>query len=88
MIHVVNIKSYRMADYPGHHVYIGRAMPGRPGSPLGNPFKLRFECDRAKILARYEYWLREQLKTDTAVGIGRCILTGLTDASELRLTNL
>lgn len=61
MIEIVNVKTYRGQNA----VYIGRAMPGRPGSPLGNPFKLRFECDRAKILARYEYWLREQLKTDT-----------------------
>jgi len=61
MIQIVNIKTYRSGDY----VYIGRNMPGRPGSPLGNPYRLRFECDREKILARYEYWLREQLKTDT-----------------------
>ena len=61
MIQVVNIKTYRSADA----VYVGRSMPGRAGSPLGNPFKLRFECDRKKILAKYEYWLREQLKTDT-----------------------
>lgn len=65
MIYVANIKTHRAVDRPGQQVYIGRAMPGRPASPLGNPFKLRFECDREKILARYEYWLREQLKTDT-----------------------
>jgi len=65
VIHVVNIKTYKLSDHSGNHVYIGRDMPGRLGSPLGNPYKLRFECDREKILAKYEYWLREQLKSDT-----------------------
>jgi len=61
MISVINLKDRRNHNA----VYIGRDMPGRPGSPLGNPYKLRFECDREKILARYEYWLREQMKSDT-----------------------
>jgi len=61
MIRIINLKDRRNRNA----VYIGRAVPGRPGSPLGNPYKLRFECDREKILARYEYWLREQLKSDT-----------------------
>lgn len=68
MIHVANIKTYKLTDYAHQSVvyeYVGRAMPKRPGSPLGNPYKLRFECDRPKILARYEYWLRERLKSDT-----------------------
>lgn len=66
MIQVVNIKTYREADYPSsHQVYIGRAMPGRPGSPLGNPYKLRFEAEREEVLKKYETWLRSQLETDT-----------------------
>jgi hypothetical protein len=68
MIYVENIKTYKLADYPNAtHVYIGRRMPGRPGSPLGNPFKLRFEAERADVLARYETWLAEQLAGDTEV---------------------
>lgn len=66
MIHVANIKTFRSGERSGRSEYIGRAMPGRPGSPLGNPFKLRFEAQRAEILAKYEAWLREQMKTDTA----------------------
>jgi hypothetical protein len=66
MIQVVNIKTYRSDGYARHLVYIGRAMPGRPGSPLGNPFKLRFEAEREEVLAKYEMWLRKQLETDTA----------------------
>lgn len=54
-------------------------MPRRPGSALGNPYKLQFECDRPKILAKYEYWLREQLKTDTPQ---RREIERLTDYSE------
>jgi hypothetical protein len=60
-IQVVNIKTYRPGG--GRGAYIGRAMPGRPGSPLGNPFKLRFESERAEILAKYEAWLRDRIET-------------------------
>jgi hypothetical protein len=68
MIYVVNIKRYRPAAYlPAHSVYIGRAMPGRPGSPLGNPFKLRFEAEREEVLAKYKVWLEEKLLTDPTV---------------------
>src|ERR1051325_8098751 len=33
---------------------------GRP-SPLGNPFQMRSEADRAAVIRAYERWLREQL---------------------------
>jgi hypothetical protein len=61
MIRVVNIKTYRGADC----VYIGRAMPGRQGSPLANRNKLRYEAERADVLARYIAWLRKELESDT-----------------------
>lgn len=64
MIHVVNIKHYRPSDHP-KSVYIGRAMPGRAGSPLGNPYKLRLAYEREATVAKYEVWLRKQLETDT-----------------------
>lgn len=65
MIHVVNIKTHS-TNSTGTTVYIGRSMPGRPGSPLGNPFKLRFESERAAVLAKYKAWLADQLSRDTA----------------------
>lgn len=36
MIFVVNVRHDKRPEI----VYIGRRMPGRPGSPLGNPFKV------------------------------------------------
>lgn len=36
---------------------------GRP-SPLGNPFHMRSEADRAAVIRAYERWLREQLQDD------------------------
>src|SRR5262245_60813203 len=62
-IRVVNIKTRR--NDGALCVYIGRAMPGRPGSPLGNPFKLRLAFEREATVAKYETWLRERLKSDT-----------------------
>lgn len=63
MIEVVNIKTYSMGDRPGTHVYIGRAMPRRPGSPLGNPFKPKSYTDpkaRQECLDLYQHWLKQQ----------------------------
>lgn len=34
--------------------YMGRAMPGRAGSVLGNPFKIRKESARAESVVLYE----------------------------------
>lgn len=66
MIQVVNIKTYKASDYPDSvQVYIGRAMPRLPGSPLGNPFKLRLACEREATVAKYETWLRTRLEADT-----------------------
>jgi hypothetical protein len=38
---------------------------GRP-SPLGNPFVLRSEADRAAVIRAYERWLREQLRNPSS----------------------
>jgi hypothetical protein len=35
MIHLENKKTYR-----GEGIYVGRKMPGIPGSLLGNPFRI------------------------------------------------
>lgn len=61
MIIVANVKTYRIGDAaPGATVvYIGRAMPGRPGSVLGNPFKLQRGESREACLLKYRRWLRD-----------------------------
>jgi uncharacterized protein DUF4326 len=46
-------------------IYIGRKMPGRPASPLGNPFKIQHDDERPEALRKYREWLEEQLKDDT-----------------------
>ena len=59
MIAVVNVKFDKR---PGI-VYIGRRMPGRSGSPLGNPYKPG-QCDGDPI-ELYRRWLWEQIQSDT-----------------------
>ena len=39
-------------------VYVGRP------SPLGNPFPMKSEADRAVVIRAYERWLREQLQDE------------------------
>lgn len=59
MIIVANVKNYGPDDVAnGMPVYIGRAMPGRKGSPLRNPFKLAKGESRESCLARYTDWFR------------------------------
>lgn len=43
-------------------VYIGRPMPGRPGSPLANPYKLERGQTRSVCLEKYRAWLERELK--------------------------
>lgn len=61
MIFVGNIKTYNFKDFPSDaaSVYIGRAMPGRKGSPLRNPFKLAKGESRDACLLKYRRWLRD-----------------------------
>ena len=43
---------------PNHQlIYCGRAMPGRDGSVLGNPFKLSGGEERGATIQRYRRWL-------------------------------
>ena len=41
---------------------ITRVYVGRP-SALGNPFPMRSEADRERVVAQYRSWLRQQWKT-------------------------
>jgi Domain of unknown function (DUF4326) len=57
MIHIENKKTYR-----GDGIYVGRKMPGLPGSVLGNPFRIGRDGTRAKVIAKYRRWLWAQIK--------------------------
>lgn len=58
MITVVNVRHDKRPEI----VYIGRRMPGRAGSPLGNPFRPGQHEDPIGL---YRRWLWEQLQSDT-----------------------
>jgi len=57
MIHIENKKTYR-----GDGIYVGRKMPGIPGSVLGNPFQIGRDGRRSQVIERYRRWLWEQIK--------------------------
>jgi hypothetical protein len=57
MIHIENKKTYR-----GKGIYVGRMMPGLPGSILGNPFRIGRDGTRDQVIAKYRRWLWEQIK--------------------------
>ena len=73
------MKIVDLHNYRGPHTYCGRAMPGRPGSPLANPFKVKEHGSRTLEL------YREHLATRIKAG-DRAILDALrclTDESIL-----
>ena len=83
MITVVNIKHFR-----GQFEYCGRENHsfGRSASPLANPFKLRDEADRERVLARYRRWFYSQIEDgapDVADELAR--LLNLAKAGDLAL---
>jgi hypothetical protein len=43
-------------------IYVGRSMPGIPGSPLANPFKVQQFGNLA--IPRYQGWLAEKVADD------------------------
>jgi Domain of unknown function (DUF4326) len=57
MIHIENKKTYR-----GDGIYVGRKMPGLPGSALGNPFRTGRDGTRVQAISMYRRWLWEQIK--------------------------
>jgi hypothetical protein len=48
MIHIENKKTYC-----GEGIYVGRKMPGFPGSVLGNPFRIGRDGTRDQVIAKY-----------------------------------
>ena len=45
-------------------VYIGRAMKGRAGSPLGNPFMIGRDGDRDNVIELYRKWLHARIRAN------------------------
>ncbi len=65
IVSVVNVRE--VGAYTGKCVYVGRAMRGLAGHPLGNPFKIaRTATDAEKIecLKRYEAWMENHPQRD------------------------
>ena len=44
-------------------IYIGRANGKLKGSPLGNPFSIGVDGDRAEVIEKFRQWLWPQVKT-------------------------
>lgn len=83
MITVVNVRSA-----PPAAIYIGRPMPGRAGSPLGNPFKPanpNNEDSRRLCLAQYKRWLWEQMQGDTPAAAELARLAKLAQEQDVAL---
>jgi hypothetical protein len=59
-IAIVNVRYDKSPDI----VYVGRRMPSRAGSPLGNPFKVGKVADP---MGMYRSWLWEQVRRATPV---------------------
>ena len=50
----VTVVNRHKPDNLGPRVYVGR------GTPLGNPFRMEREADRATVCSQYAVWLRKQ----------------------------
>ena len=58
MITVVNKRS------GGKGIYIGRGNKHNKGSVLGNPFKMKHEGDRDRVVHQYHQWLEQHFQQD------------------------
>lgn len=74
-IRVTNVRRVKDGEY------IGRAMPGRAGSPLGNPYKIGPDGDREQVIYQYREWLEVQVYINNAV---RSELRRLVDLARRR----
>jgi len=75
-IYVVNRRDFR-----GSGEYVGRP------SPLGNPFPMRSEADRAEVIRKYRSWLWQQLQLGPGSPVVRELLRlkQLADQGDLYL---
>lgn len=58
-IRVTNRRTFRPDGTTA--VYVGRRMPGIPGSPLGNPFRVGPDYPGMAAIEAYATWLDERL---------------------------
>jgi hypothetical protein len=56
MIEVLNLRD------GGSGVYVGRGGRGLKGSALANPFKMRSEAERVRVVGAYRAWLWAQVQ--------------------------
>jgi len=80
MITIENRKTYR-----GKGIYIGREMPGQPGSVLGNPFKIGRDGAREEALVKYRRWLWEQINLKNEVYLELKRIAGLATHGDISL---
>ena len=62
MIRIENKKTHC-----GKGIYVGREMPGVPGSVLGNPFRIGRDGTREEVVEKYCRWLWKQIKLENDV---------------------
>ena len=75
------MKIVDLHTHKGPHVYCGRRMPGRDGSPLGNPFKPIKRFDAGACLAAYRKWLNDKIAAGD--GLVMSALAAITEDSVL-----
>ena len=68
-IDVVSVKG--VAPNAGEHrgrtlIYIARRFAGWLGSPLGNPYRIGVDGDRAQVIQKYREWLRAEYRRGDA----------------------
>lgn len=84
-INVVNRKHFK-----GHSEYIGRTMPGLPGSPLGNRYKIQPHGPYSRedsVLTLYRKWLWKEMQDGKSAAYIELIrLTEIAKTQELTLS--
>lgn len=84
-INVVNRKHFK-----GISEYIGRTMPGLPGSPLGNQYKIKPHGPYSReqsVLTLYRRWLWKQMQDANSAAYMELIrLTEISKTQELNLS--
>jgi hypothetical protein len=83
-IKIVNRKTFK-----GRSEYIGRSMPGLPGSPLGNQYKIRPHGPYTReesVLTLYRKWLWKEMQDQGLAYLDLIRLTELAKKQELILS--
>ena len=70
-----------LGSAPKPYVYVGRAMKGIPGSPLGNPYRPEHPGPAGNAIESFRHWLRDAYR---AVSAGRASHAQHEAVTELR----